>query len=306
MLSHTLSTHNLTILQLVRKPQPAKVDLLILGAGWTSTFLIPLLTKEKITYAATTTTGRDGTYKFKFSEPSSPSEEEEDLHQYAALPAAKTILITFPIKSASGTRLLVDSFTKTHEKDNKPYQWIQLGSTGIWSIDGQETWVTRHSEYDRKDVRAVAEDALLEIDGCVLNLSGLWGGERKVKHWVDRVAATKEMLSGKMSLHMIHGEDVARGIIAVHKKFDAAKGQRFMLTDLFVYDWWSLLLGYCGEIDVGNGNDERAKKQIKWIGELMEETGVRALPRSMEILGRCYDTREFWTTFGLMPTRARL
>ena len=79
-----------------------------------------------------------------------------------------------------------------------------------------------------------------------------------------------------------------------------------MLTDLFVYDWWSLLLGFCGEIDVENGNDERAKKQIKWIGELMEETGVRALPRSMEALGRCYDTREFWKTFGLMPIRARL
>lgn len=79
-----------------------------------------------------------------------------------------------------------------------------------------------------------------------------------------------------------------------------------MLTDLFVYDWWSLILGFCGEIDSENGNDEGAKKQIKWVEELMEESGVRALPRSMEQLGRCYDTREFWMTFGLMPTRARL
>ncbi len=79
-----------------------------------------------------------------------------------------------------------------------------------------------------------------------------------------------------------------------------------MLTDLHVYDWWSLILGFAGELDAQNGNDERAKKQIKWIGELMEEQGVRALPRDMETLGRCYDTREFWNTFGIMPTRSRI
>ena len=79
-----------------------------------------------------------------------------------------------------------------------------------------------------------------------------------------------------------------------------------MLTDLFVYDWWSLILGFCGQMDVENGNDERAKKQIRWIGELMEESGVRALPRSLETLGRCYDTREFWEMFRIMPTMARL
>lgn len=79
-----------------------------------------------------------------------------------------------------------------------------------------------------------------------------------------------------------------------------------MLTDLVVYDWWELILGFGGELDSKNGNDERAKTQLKWIGELMEEHDVRALPRSMDQLGRCYDTREFWKTFELMPTRARL
>lgn len=79
-----------------------------------------------------------------------------------------------------------------------------------------------------------------------------------------------------------------------------------MLTDLQVYDWWSLILGFAGELDVQNGDDDRAKKQIKWIGELMDEQGVRALPRDMETLGRCYDTREFWNTFGIMPTRSRI
>jgi hypothetical protein len=79
-----------------------------------------------------------------------------------------------------------------------------------------------------------------------------------------------------------------------------------MLTDLFVYDWWALILGYAGEVDEESRSGDREKTQIKWVGELMTEQGIKALPRSMEQLGRCYDTREFWTTFGLMPVRARI
>ena len=73
-----------------------------------------------------------------------------------------------------------------------------------------------------------------------------------------------------------------------------------------MYDWWALILGFAGEVDVENKNEERQKSQIKWVGELMEETKIRALPRSMEELGRCYDTREFWNKFRLMPVRARI
>ena len=65
-------------------------------------------------------------------------------------------------------------------------------------------------------------------------------------------------------------------------------------------------MGFAGELDEENGNDDRVKKQIKWVGELMKENEIRALPRSMEALGRCYDTREFWTTFGIMPVRSRI
>lgn len=79
-----------------------------------------------------------------------------------------------------------------------------------------------------------------------------------------------------------------------------------MLTDLQVYDWWALLLRFAGEIDEINQSDDRVQKQIQWVGELMGEQKVRALPRSMEQLGRCYDTREFWTLFDLMPVRSGL
>lgn len=79
-----------------------------------------------------------------------------------------------------------------------------------------------------------------------------------------------------------------------------------MLTDLMVYDWWSLILGYAGELDEENGDGKMEGRQIKWIGELMKENDVRALPRSSEDLGRCYDSREFWDTFGVMPVRSRV
>jgi hypothetical protein len=79
-----------------------------------------------------------------------------------------------------------------------------------------------------------------------------------------------------------------------------------MLTDLLVYDWYELILGFGAENDAESGDEKRLNEQIRWVGELMEEQNVRALPRSREELGRCYDTREFWKTFELMPARARI
>ena len=67
-----------------------RVDLLILGAGWTSTFLIPLLTHKKIKYAATTRNGRDNTIRFQFDP------ELSDPAPFNVLPEAETVLITFP------------------------------------------------------------------------------------------------------------------------------------------------------------------------------------------------------------------
>lgn len=138
------------------------------------------------------------------------------------------MLITFPLKGPGVSARLVEAYNGSHSGAHG--QFIQLGSTGIWqgAVEGKETWVTRHSPYDSKNPRAVAEDELLGLGGCVLNLSGLWGGERQPRNWVDRVAATKEQLKAKKSLHMVHGLDVARGIIGVHQNFFKAKGQRYV------------------------------------------------------------------------------
>lgn len=56
-----------------------------------------------------------------------------------------------------------------------------------------------------------------------------------------------------------------------------------------------------------DGRDKDAEgPHIEWVRELMLEEGVRALPRSMEQLGRAYDSREFWEKMGMSPVRARI
>jgi hypothetical protein len=83
-----------------------------------------------------------------------------------------------------------------------------------------------------------------------------------------------------------------------------------MLTDLMVYDWWALILGWAGGKGEGGseGDDagEKTMPQLQWIQELMAENDVKALPRSAEQLGRCYDSREFWEKFKIMPVMARI
>ena len=322
-------------------------QVLILGAGWTATFLIPLLQQRDISFAATTTDGRTlangvPTIAFRY-DPDAPD-------QVAALPRAKTVLVTFPLRGAGASRVLVDTYAASHQSgaaalsatgpasaptptptltptptsanphphpyaSSSHFRFIQLGSTGIrqgkqgQTGSGSDHWLTRHSPYDDSNPRVIAEDELLQIGGCVLNLAGLWGGQRDPRNWVERVAKTKDDVRGKKSLHLIHGVDVARAIAAVAGCEESTwgeqgRGQRWMLTDSFVYDWWALLASWA---DLGEGKEAgetQPIEQARWVLELMAEgEGVRALPRSMEALGRCYDSREFWTTFGLVPLK---
>jgi hypothetical protein len=109
--------------------QPPPVELLILGAGWTSTFLIPLLNSCKISYAATQ----------RSPPPSSPNciaftfdPESDDATPFTALPKANTVLITFPIKVEGGSRRLVELYRQTHQAERALF--VQLGSTGIWDV----------------------------------------------------------------------------------------------------------------------------------------------------------------------------
>jgi hypothetical protein len=105
-----------------------KAELLILGAGWTSTFLIPLCQQQGISFAATSRTGRDGTLLFQFDP------DSEDPTAFATLPEAKTVLITFPIKTKRASERLVTLYKSTHGGDEPETRFIQLGATSIWDV----------------------------------------------------------------------------------------------------------------------------------------------------------------------------
>ena len=289
---------------------PETVDLLVLGAGWTSTFLLPLLTARKISYAATTRAGSPTTIAFTF-DPAS-----DDPAPFRALPVAGTVLITFPITGTGHSQRLVDLYTATHPapdsssgssgsgggigsggSSSSSTRFIQLGSTSVWSSAGTST---RHTPLDTANARGQAEAELLALGGTVLNLAGLWDGStRDPKRWLGRVADTKEKLRAKDRLHLVHGEDVARVVVAVHQHAHAhgTVGQRWLVTDLRSYDWWDLALAW-------------GQPQLQaWVVELMAEAvpPVGVFPRALGGGdGRVLDSNEFWQTFGLVPARCLL
>lgn len=267
--------------------------LLILGAGWTSTFLIPQLQAAKIPYAATSTTGRDSTIKFVFDPDST------DTTAYEALPAATLVLITFPLKGHHQSALLTSSYTSIHPSVHPNF--LQLGSTGIFTAPH---WNTSSSPHDTSNPRAIAEDQLLSLGGSVLNLAGLYGGSRDPRNWLVRVATSKEQVRGKKGLHMLHGEDVARAVIAVYRAF--TPGKRWLIADLHVYDWWDLFMEWGQEAEEKAKGEGKKLEYRKWVLECMEEEGVRALPRETGSLGRVLDSRDFWFHFKTWPSQGSI
>lgn len=144
---------------------------------------------------------------------------------YKVLPDAKTVLITFPLKSADATKTLLSLYRSTHL--TSAAKFIQLGFTSVWNHPGLST---RSTPIDPTNERGRAETQLLEVGGCVLNLSGLWSATRAPGNWVSRIAGTKDALAQKTSLHLVHGKDVAKAILAVHADF--TPGERWLITDM--------------------------------------------------------------------------
>jgi hypothetical protein len=212
------------------------------------------------------------------------------------------VLITFPLTGTNQSKTLLGLYRSIHGPQN---HWIQLGSTGIFN-KVPDDWSTEDSPYDTEDKRAVAEDELLGLGGCVLNLSGLYGGTRVPRTWLPRLAKCKDDVRKRGAVHFVHGEDVARAIVAEHKKFDA--GKRWIIADLRVYDWYDLIMSFSAMAEEEESVDDQAMRVqfAKWVGELMVEEGVRALPREMSKLGRKLDSRAFWEHHGLWPRHKRL
>lgn len=275
------------------------VDILILGAGWTSQFLVPLLESQHISYALSTPQGTinkfcTGKYDdskivaFQFRP------EDVDEFEYATLPTATTVIVTFPLKDKGSAKTLVETYNKVHAGFIHT-QWILLGSSSVYEGKGKHN---RHS-LPKVSPRSIAEEEMLELGGVVLNLAGLWGAERLPQGWPKRAITSKQQLREKGSLHLIHGDDVARACLAVHKKFYPS--ERYLVTDTRCYDWWALIDKWMSVLEIDNisaGGDLRYRE---WLTELLQEQEVKTLPRPQEQLGRVLDSDEFWKTMGILP-----
>ncbi|RMY08837.1 hypothetical protein D0867_08909, partial [Hortaea werneckii] len=141
-----------------------KCDILILGAGWTSTFLIPLCQARHVSFAATTRDGRKvagaDTIPWSFN----PDEATASpTNQFSRLPLAAAILITFPLTGTGQSKKIVDGYRAAHGAKADTTAFIQLGSSGIWQIPQRTIWVSRRSPYNTDSPRAVAEDELLRL-----------------------------------------------------------------------------------------------------------------------------------------------
>jgi len=117
---------------LISNDMKVVVDILILGAGWTSTFLIALCDEREITHTSTSRSGRENTLKFVFDP------DSDDLEPYSVLPDAQTILITFPIDKQGASERLVKLYSWSRGQESSisdtKVRYIQLGTTSIWDV----------------------------------------------------------------------------------------------------------------------------------------------------------------------------
>ncbi|KAB5595420.1 hypothetical protein CTheo_1097 [Ceratobasidium theobromae] len=268
----------------------SRVDILTLGAGWLSHFLIPLLRKHNLTHAATSQTSlASDTIAWSLGD------------SVDVLPRAGTVVIMFPILEWEKLRNLVDAY----EESRGECMWILLGSSRAWQTAGSDSSnpVIKRSTPLPPDAppRSVVENHFLNAYPqrvAVLNLVGLHGyppvpgdaphsAPRLVPNFIKAVAQTKDGLKQKSSIHFIHGSDAALAILLVHQKGRGMVG-RWIVSDCLTRDWWAITL------ELGNEQEKR------WVMEIMNEEKVGVLPRHQG-LNRIVDGSEFWIEAGVAP-----
>ncbi|KAJ3279526.1 hypothetical protein HDU79_000485 [Rhizoclosmatium sp. JEL0117] len=283
----------------------AQVELLILGLGWTGTYVAEECRKDNVSFAGTTRDGRNGSIAFAFDPLNT------DPTPFAVLPPATTVLITFPLLSEVAAERLTRFYADTHGGAGKT-RWILLGSTGNYGPIGTSggPWCDRHSPLINLADRNKGEARILELypqSATVLHLAGLYDEKtRNPRNFIARIAGTKAAVADRKSVHYIHGVDVARAVIAVHRNWRSGEA-RWIITNMRVYDWWDFLgsavpTGWVAKEGLG----EDQPTHWAWVLELMKEQGVKALPRSVEELGKGISSREFWETFGILPKYTQL
>ncbi|GLB44944.1 hypothetical protein LshimejAT787_1900220 [Lyophyllum shimeji] len=284
------------------------VDILILGAGWTSAFLIPLLSSRsaspRLTYSATSRTGSPARLPFFFDP------DLDDVDPFENLPDARTVLITFPILTPQTAERLVGLHGRSRKGGDKDKDFktgfILLGTSGIWAgprIPCPSQAGTREPKPHPKPAHA----NLARPPHAPTRAPPRPRRDRPPRALHPPNAQHR---AEPRRLYLLHGHDLARAILAVHAgRFVKAEGQRWLLTDGRVYDWWDLAAARRPSLDAGEtapGPPRPRPCYARWVRELMREQGVRALPRGLGELGRVLDLREFWEVFGLSPVRALL
>ncbi|KAJ2332812.1 hypothetical protein GGH91_006081 [Coemansia sp. RSA 2671] len=262
---------------------------LVLGQGFVGKYLADLLSTHGVEYTSTTTSGRDNTLKWCASDDA------------ALLPAAETVVVTFPLQGQAEARRLTTEYLHHHRKAHgdaySPF-WVYLGSTRPF----KETPSTRHTKPDLSagGSRVEAEEYIIGNGGCVLNLAGLWGGDRVPEKWA-RFYGTKDKLRERLkdrSLHLVHGADVARAIYAIVTSTDRAArfAGRWLVSDDTVYDALQIFIG--------------AEHIRGFVEELLSETEVRELLSATRIddiavgpsaVTRRIDASHFWSQLQLKP-----
>ncbi|CDU24949.1 related to epoxide hydrolase [Sporisorium scitamineum] len=276
------------------------VDVLLLGSGWTGTFLIPLLKQKRLSYAYTCRSPphEKDHHKIQF-ELTDPVTK----NSLRSLPRASTVVIIFPIKNVQQ----VDDLVRQYQELHGSTRWIQLGSTGIWGPGSSSS----SSPFDTSNARASAEQRLLDIapqKAAILNLAGLYGDQRQPKNFASRVGASKELLSFKGSVHFVHGKDVARAVVLLHQSHSVGWGRRWIVSDTRVYDWWQLFRFLRPALP--DHPDDSPETAQRWVSELLEENHVSVLPRPIaeksgqtlpRYLERALEGHEFWNLFHEKP-----
>ncbi|PWN92494.1 hypothetical protein FA10DRAFT_240094 [Acaromyces ingoldii] len=299
------------------------VQLLILGSGWTGNFLLPLLDAQGISYAYTSRTGTRHRHAAQdpitFSTAADESEGAGSITGLDAMPSADNIVVVFPLRSPESATRLVEAYESAHPGGSA--RWIALGSSGAW---GKGVHTSASPPSTPMSPRAESEAALLALDSssssssssnrrrtAVLNLTGLYDDEiRLPANFAKRVGDSKDKLAGKTSLHLIHGRDLARSVVALAQSSSTAPvwGKRWIVSDTHVYDWWQLMttLAVPPQKAVVEHADE-------WVRELMEEHGIPSLPRpvseqasgSPRFLDRALNSDDFWHAINLRPSVGR-
>ncbi|CAO1624705.1 unnamed protein product [Parajaminaea phylloscopi] len=304
-----------------------QVDVLLLGSGWTSAWLLPYLFSQGTSIAYTNRAGSKpewlalpGHRPIRWTSPSSNDSHIQWRQSFKDFPIAKLVVVVMPLTDEVAAKELVAAYSAhVHDKSagsaDRP-KWCILGSTGAYGkgVHGDQPVPTVPSP------RSAAESALLSTfpnDVTVLSLAGLYGGDtRHPINWLSRVAGTEEKLASKSSLHLVHGRDVAEAVGGVWNQVDRRDlaatplwGERWILTDGKTYDWWKLVL----DLPITN-TDERAR-YANWVRNLQKTHNVASLPRqfkdtaevgtssSPEFLDRSLSSDSFWTAVGRRPTQ---